>query len=287
MLDSSGLPKSWRGEAILAACFVLNRVPSAKGDKTPYEGWKGRKPTLGFLHAWGCLTKVNVPACMKHKLGPKIVDCVFLGYAHNSAAYRFLVIKFDFPDVHVNTVTESCHVSFFKDIFPMKDRVAARSEASTSYTPEPNTVSIPPANSEQHIQENSMVAPRRRKRQRTEKSFSDDFIVYLVDDTPKTLAEAYASPDAERWKEAVHNELESILTNGTWEICDLPVRCKPVGCKWIFKKKLKSDGTIDKYNASLVAKEFTQKKGEDYFDTYSPVAKLITICVLNSTCCES
>jgi transposase InsO family protein len=52
MLDSSGLSKSWWGEAILATCFVLNRVPSAKGDKTPYEGWKGRKPTLGFLRAW-------------------------------------------------------------------------------------------------------------------------------------------------------------------------------------------------------------------------------------------
>jgi hypothetical protein len=37
MLDSSCLPKSWWGKAILAACFVLNRVPSAKGDKTPYE----------------------------------------------------------------------------------------------------------------------------------------------------------------------------------------------------------------------------------------------------------
>jgi hypothetical protein len=155
---------------------------------------------------------------------------VFLGYAHNSAAYRFMVIKSDFPDVHVNTVTESHDASFFEDIFPMKDRVAARSDASTSYTPEPYPVSLPPANSEQHIEDN-MVAPRRSKRQRTEKSFSDDFIVCLVDDTPKTLAEAYASPDAERWKEAVHNEMESNLTNGTWEIYDLLVGCKPVGCK--------------------------------------------------------
>jgi hypothetical protein len=231
MLDSSGLPKSWWGEAILAACFVLNRVPSAKGDKTPYEGWKGRKHALGFLRAWGCLAKVNVHACNKRKLRPKTVDCVFLGYAHNSATYRFLVIKSDFPDVHVNTVTESRDASFFEDIFPMKDRVAARSETSTSYTPEPNLVSLPPSYSEQHVKDNSMVAPRRSKRQRTEKSFSDDFIVYLVDDTPKSLAEAYASPDVEHGKEAVHNEMESILTNGTWEICDLPVGCKPMGCK--------------------------------------------------------
>jgi hypothetical protein len=101
-----------------------------------------------------------------------------------------------------------------------------------------------------------------------------------VDDTPKTLVEAYTSPNEKCWKEEVHIEMESILTNGTWEICDLPVGCKPVGCKWIFKKKLKPDGTVDKYKARLVAKGFTQKKGEDYFDTYSPVARLITIRML-------
>jgi hypothetical protein len=194
----------------LATCFVLNRVPLDKGDKTPYEGWKGRNLALGFMRACGCLAKVNVPACKKRKLGQKTVDCVFLGYAHNSAAYIFQVIKSDFPYVYVNTVTESCGASFFEDIFPMKDRVAARSEASTSYTPKPNLVSLPPVYSEQHNEDNNMVAPRRSKRQRTEKSFSDDFIVYLVDGTPKTLAEAYASLDAKRWKEAVHNEMEFV-----------------------------------------------------------------------------
>jgi hypothetical protein len=124
-----------------------------------------------------------VPTCKKRKLGQKIVDCVFRGYAHNSAAYRFLVIKYDFPDVHVNNVTVSRDASFFEHIFPMKDRVATRSEACTNYTPEPIPVSLPPAYSEQHIEDNSMIAPCRSKRQRTEKSISVDFIVYLVDDT--------------------------------------------------------------------------------------------------------
>jgi hypothetical protein len=81
MLDCSGLSKSWWGEAILTACFVLNRVPSSKGEITPYEGWKCRKPALGFLRAWGYLAKVNVLARKKRKLGPKTVDCIFLGYA--------------------------------------------------------------------------------------------------------------------------------------------------------------------------------------------------------------
>jgi hypothetical protein len=51
------------------------------------------------------------------KIGTKIIDCVFLGYAHNSAAYRFLVIKSEFSDVHVNTLTESRDVTFSKKYF--------------------------------------------------------------------------------------------------------------------------------------------------------------------------
>jgi hypothetical protein len=114
----------------------------------PYERWKGRKPALGFLRAWGCLAKVNVPACKKRKLGQKTVDCVFLGYAHNSAAYRFLVIKSEFSDVHVNTLTKSRDATFFEEIFPMKDRVAIPSEASTSSVPQPIPFSLPPVHSE-------------------------------------------------------------------------------------------------------------------------------------------
>jgi hypothetical protein len=72
------------------------------------------------------------------------------------------------------------------------------------------------------------------------------------------------------------------MSNGTWEVVERPYGCKPVGCKWVLKKKLRPDGTIDKYNARLVAKGYTQKEGEDFFGTYSPVARLTTIRVLLS-----
>jgi hypothetical protein len=81
--------------------------------------------------------------------------------------------------------------------------------------------------------------------------------VYLVDDTPTSITEAYASPDAHDWKEVVRSEMDSILSNGTWELSELPFGCKQIRCKWVYKKKLRPDGTIDKYKAWLVAKGYT------------------------------
>ena len=61
---------------------------------------------------------------------------------------------------------------------------------------------------------------------------------------------------------------------------NLPPGCKPLGYKWIFKRKMKTNGSIDKYKARLVVKGFRQKEGLDYFDTYSPVTRITSIKML-------
>ena len=50
--------------------------------------------------------------------------------------------------------------------------------------------------------------------------------MYLVDDTPTIIEEAYSSPDADLWKKAVRSEMDSVMSNGTWEIVDRPYGCK-------------------------------------------------------------
>ncbi|GKF12703.1 zinc finger, CCHC-type containing protein, partial [Tanacetum coccineum] len=88
------------------------------------------------------------------------------------------------------------------------------------------------------------------------------------------------SHDVAFWKKADNDEIDSIMGNNTWVLADLPRGCKPLGCKWIFKRKLKVDGTLEKFKARLVIQGFRQKSGIDYFDTYASVARISTIRVL-------
>ena len=105
----------------MTVSHVLDRVSNRNKDQTPYEIWIGRKPSLFYLRKWGCLAKVNAPINKKCKLGPKTVDCVFLGYVQRSIAYRFLVVKYEILDVHVDSIMQSRNAIFFENIFPMKN----------------------------------------------------------------------------------------------------------------------------------------------------------------------
>ena len=74
--------------------------------------------------------------------------------------------------------------------------------------------------------------------------------------------------------------MESLISNKTWKLVDLPSGCKTIGCKWLLKKKLKPDGSIDKYKVRLVAKGFKQLEGLKIFDTFSPITRITSIRLL-------
>ena len=96
----------------------------------------------------------------------------------------------------------------------------------------------------------------RSKRARVENDFGPNYYVFNIEKNPQKLKEALTSPNVIFWKETVNDEMESLIYNITWKLVDLPPGCKTIGCKWVLRKKLKPDGSIDKFKARLIAKGF-------------------------------
>ncbi|GJX99431.1 zinc finger, CCHC-type containing protein [Tanacetum coccineum] len=86
---------------------------------------------------------------------------------------------------------------------------------------------------------------KKSKRHRTPKDYGLEFQLCLIE----------GSRDE---KEAINDEMDSIMGNNTWVLTDLPPGCRPLGCKWIFKRKLKVDGIVKKLKARLVIQGIKQ-----------------------------
>ena len=173
--------------------------------------------------------------------------------------------------MHANTIIESRNASFFKMYF-FKNVFPYKSTQESNLSKKTHDTTIDSSQGQQDDDE-----PRCNKRTRMSKSFGPDFLTYLLEDEPQSFKEAMSSPEAPYWKEPINDEVESILQNHTWELVDVPPCSKHLGYKWIFKKKMKADGSIDKYKARLVIEGYKQKEGLDYFDTYSPVTRISSI----------
>lgn len=107
----------------------------------------------------------------------------------------------------------------------------------------------------------------------------DENLVATLDsgNEPINYKEAIESPDASEWKVAMQDEYDSLMKNKTWVVDTLPLGSKPVKCKWVFKKKRNPDGSVARFKARLVAKGYSQIKGIDYEETFSPVVRLDTV----------
>jgi reverse transcriptase-like protein len=95
-----------------------------------------------------------------------------------------------------------------------------------------------------------------------------------------TYTEAHRRPDWPKWEKAIQKELKGLNNSSTWCLMKCPPDTNVVDSKWVLRIKKNAVGEIDKYKAPLVARGFTQIYGVDYYETYSPVARLVLFQLL-------
>ena len=149
-----------------------------------------------------------------------------------------------------------------------------------------------PENQIQNDQEDLPVEPQqlvelRRSRRTTRKPsryllLGESYQAITIDseEDPINYKEALEDVDAQEWLKAMDREMESMYSNSVWSLVEAPKGVKPIGCKWIYKRKRRPDGKVETFKARLVAKGYTQKERIYYEETFSPVAMLKSIWIL-------
>uniref|UniRef100_A0A2N9HC01 Reverse transcriptase Ty1/copia-type domain-containing protein n=1 Tax=Fagus sylvatica TaxID=28930 RepID=A0A2N9HC01_FAGSY len=311
----SHLPITYWGHCIQTAVYLINRLPCPiLSNKSPHEALLLKPPSYSHLKVFGYLCFASTLSGHRTKFDPRAKACAFLGYPSGVKGYKLLDLAtykihisrdvifheniFPFqnrtplPDFSTFLHTSSPPISHFPlpsynttDI-PLFSAVPSFAPVPISPLPSVsnNIPSLPisfdldhgspspfplPSNDpiETETPCSSSSSPLRRStRVHKAPTYLKDYHCQLAHCVGSTNSPSSASPALE--------------ANNTWTLTHLPPGKHPIGCKWVYKVKLKADGSLERYKARLVAKGYTQQEGLDYSETFSPVAKFSTVRTL-------
>ncbi|KAL0313397.1 UNVERIFIED_CONTAM: Retrovirus-related Pol polyprotein from transposon RE2 [Sesamum radiatum] len=250
------------------AAKLLNIALSKTVPQTPYEIWHGKPPSYKYLGVWGS------PAYVKRLVGDKLDSrsslCRFIRYPKETAGYYFY-------DRAEQKIFVSRNVVFLKKSFPSNSRrdevlIEESSEkphhkSTTSFEPPIHNDGVP-------------VLHRSTIESRVLERYGFVGLTSQLGNDPKTYGEAMSDIDSDKWLEAMKFEMDSVGSNQVWTLVDPPKGVRPVGCKWVYKRKLGADGEVTAFKARLVAKGYTQRPGVDFDETYSPMPMTKSIRIL-------
>ena len=298
-------PEAIWAELVTSAVYVLNRTgKSSVNDTSPYELWIGRKPRLKHLRIIGSSCYVHIPKQKRRKMDKKAIKGYLVGYdsderyrVYIEGEHKVVVSR----DIKFQESLKECEE---KVQLPLQDIGIEQEEPEESTD---SSMKTDKTSDEEHTdteieEESQQPSSTRRLRDRStlkKPEHLDDYVMItedlvngsehldgyvmiaedLADKTeyPETFEEAVSSKNHTEWKKAMNSEIASLEENRTWDLVNLPQDAKAIPCKWVFRLKTNPDGTIDKYKARLVIKGFSQRRGIDYNQTFSPVARMGTI----------
>ena len=299
MLDAAGAPVELWAEAILTACHIRNRLPSRSlNGMSPHEAWTGQKPRVGHIRKFGCLVYRHInKKTGRKKLHRKSMKGYLVGY-ESTGIYRIY-------HPQTKTIKVSRDVLFCEDEFinvrrpkptntlVKNDSEHSDSEAETLVDDDVSDCASVTSHTEQSdkaspvVQEEIAVeplpkstgtkpaAPLPQPNRRLRRAFAKFAKAFTAALWPANYREAMSMEDAEQWEQSIQRELASLYKNQTWTVVPRPKDAKVVKSRWVFR--IKDNGI---YKARFCAKGFTQRWGEDYDETYAPVAKYTSIRTL-------
>ncbi|RVW51141.1 Retrovirus-related Pol polyprotein from transposon TNT 1-94 [Vitis vinifera] len=321
LLLHSHVPFRFWGDAVLTACYLINRMPSSVlHDQIPHSLLFPDQP-LYFLppRVFGCTCFVHILTPGQDKLSAKAMKCLFLGYSRLQKGYRCYSLE-------THRYFISADVTFFEDspffsptseslpvsevlpipivsppdampprplqVYHRRPRVVAPlpfPEAPADSLPIPSASPAPALPSPNDLP----IAVRKGTRSTRNPHPIYNFLSYHRLSSPySAFVSAISSVSLPKsthealshpgWRQAMVDEMAALHSNGTWDLVVLPSGKSTVGCRWVYAVKVGPDGQVDRLKARLVAKGYTQVYGSDYGDTFSPVAKIASVRLLLS-----
>ena len=282
MLVGAKLPQKFWAEALATAVYLRNRSPTKSiSDSTPYES---RKATANHLKVFGCVAYAHISKEERRKLDPKAKKCILLGYGTTVKGYRlycpqegrvFYSRDVIFDEKKYGLETETGDNAYKLVDIDLPDDGCESTQDVPEVTDHNDEAENTVTGDESTQNESSL---RRSTRERQPPNYYGTWInATQAIEQYTTFEEAIISPNKEKWLVAMDKEMASLKANDVYELVELPKNRQTVGSKWVYKRKFKSDGSVERFKSRLVAKGFSQKAGQDYDETFSPVVRFESI----------
>ncbi|GJX62924.1 retrovirus-related pol polyprotein from transposon TNT 1-94 [Tanacetum coccineum] len=264
--------------------------PSLKSGKTPYEIFRGRKPSLEYFKVFGSKCFILNTKDHLSKFDPKSYEGVFLGYSQNSKAYVVL-------NKHTIKAKKSLNVTFDESPAPTKLSPLVDDDVGEEEAIRKNTKVVNTNNEEDesieveeivNIKESKnhpldqVIRNLNQKTLRSQAQNHSNFFCFISTIEPKNVNETLKDKS---WVVAMQEDLNQFIANDVWELVPLPISQSVIGTKWVFRNKLDENGIVSRNKARLVAQGYNQQEGIDYDETYALVARLESIRILLAIAC--
>ncbi|GFX89272.1 retrovirus-related Pol polyprotein from transposon TNT 1-94 [Trichonephila clavipes] len=323
LLKSSEVPHKFWGEALLCFTYAWNRICHKDSNKTPFEKYSGRKPSVLHLKPFGCLAYAGVPKQIRKKFDMRAKMGIMMGYAQRTKGYRIWLID-------ENKLVETINDDFDR----VKDSLTSRLVSKTS-TETPSTSEKPGVSSYNHnlipctevkwirnigrkvtgsnvyysiegeatrlksFNEIERYCKRHnikydpslfnfRKDNIESQGFSDlseQQEALMVEVTiPNCYKQAIRSRDASKWHDAMDKEINVMMERKVWDLVDHPDNIKILENRWVYTIKYDENNKIVRYKARLVARGNTQLRGESFDEVFSPVINFTIVRLFFTIC---